>query len=827
MSEFQFIGKTHPRPDGPEKAAGKALYIHDLVRPGMLYGKIKFSEYAHARIKHIDISRAEKLPGVRAVLTGYNTPEIKIGFIKDNRALKKDKVRQFRDEVAAVAAVDSDTAAEAVELIKVEYEELPCVFTAEEALCADAPLIHEFDPKGRPRKDNLVPVPWKFTAGDVEKARQASAAVVEDYFDTPLIQQSCMGTAGCIAEFDLMNNLLIHTKTQIPFLAQNDFNAALTAMGLKGRTTRVIVPAIGGSFGTGLDTHAYEYIAILLADTTGKPVKIVFDRYEEFTALSPRQSTRTHITQGCDADGKLTFRDVRMVLDNGAYTSWGATTPSVMMLPVSSIYRVPNVFFETTIVYTNNTYCQAMRGYGNPQAAWAIESNLDQLAEKAGIDPFEFRMLNANGPHETTPMGLNITTCGFSECLESVARELDWREKKGKGRSRARGVGMASLFHVGGAARVYRSDGTGVIMKLDDFGNVSIASGGIEMGQGFTAALSAATAEALGVTPDRVTVIIGDTAICPWDVGTHASRGAFTACNAAILAADKARQKIFEMTADHFMARVSAALERRKRKEPGFEAPDLDSIGKPTASDFDLRQNHVFLKDRPDDPLLRVPLDELLREAHYREQGTIIVTEAFYDPCHEMLDPKTCRGNISAAYVFGVQGAEVEVDEETGKVTVLKYSEAHDVGKVLNPQTLKRQIYGAIVQGLGYALCEEYKTNRGRNLNPNFLDYKILSAPDVDFPIHVECIETDDRQGPFGAKGVGEPGLVPTAPAIANAVYDAVGVRIKSLPITPEKVLAALREKAKIRREAAENAAVKPIDREDRRGGKLGGSNVR
>ena len=795
MSEFQFIGKTQPRPDGPEKAAGKALYIHDLVRPGMLHGKIKFSDHAHARIKHIDTSRAEKLPGVRAVITAYNTPEIRIGFIKDNFALKKDKVRQFRDEVAAVAAVDAETAAEAVELIEVEYEELPCVFSVEEAMRQDAVLIHELDPKGRPRKDNIVPVPWKFTAGDVEKARRESAVVVEEHYDTPLIQQSCLGTAGCIAEFDLMNNLLIHTKTQIPFLAQNDFNAALADMGLEGRRTRVIVPSIGGSFGTGLDTHAYEYIAILLAYATGKPVKIVFNRHEEFTALSPRQSTRAHIVQGCDAEGRLTFRDVRMVLDNGAYTSWGATTPSVMMLPVSSIYRVPNIFFETAIVYTNNTYCQAMRGYGNPQAAWAIESNLDSLAEKAGIDPYQFRMLNANVSNETTPMGLNITTCGFKDCLQSVARELDWEEKRGKSRRRARGVGMASLFHVGGAARVYRSDGTGVIMKLDDFGHVSIASGAIEMGQGFTAALTAATAEALGVTPDRVTVIIGDTAICPWDVGTHASRGAFTACNAAILAADKARQKVFEIAAIHFLSRVSAALERKKRKEPGFIAPDLDSIGPLTFSDFDLSQNFVFLKERPEDPLLRVPLDELLREAHYREQGTIIVTEAFYDPCHEMLDPKTCRGNISAAYVFGVQGAEVEVDEETGKITVLKFAAAHDVGKVLNPQTLKGQIYGAIVQGLGYALCEEYKTDRGRNLNPNFLDYKILAAPDIDFPIHVECIETDDPQGPFGAKGVGEPGLVPTAPAIANAVYDAVGVRIKSLPITPEKVLAALKAK--------------------------------
>jgi CO/xanthine dehydrogenase Mo-binding subunit len=795
MPEFRYIGGAHARPDAPDKAAGKAIYIHDLIRPGMLHGKIKFSEHAHARIKHIDTSRAERLPGVRAVITGYNTPEIRIGFIKDNFVLKKDKVRQFRDEVAAVAATDPDIAQEAVDLIRVEYEELPCVFTPDEALRRDAPLVHELDPQGRPKQDNLVPVPWKFTAGEVEKAKQEAAFLVEDHFDTPLIQQSCLGTAGCIAEFDLHNNLIIHTKTQIPFLAQNDFTTAVAALGIKGRNVRVIVPTLGGSFGTGLDTHAYEYIAILLAYKTCTPVKIVFTRGEEFTALSPRQSAKMHIMQGCDRDGRLTFRDVRMVLDNGAYTSWGATTPSVMMLPVSSLYRVPNIFYETRIVYTNNTYCQAMRGYGNPQASWAIENNLDQLAEKAGIDPYEFRMINANLPNEVTPMGFNIKSCGFKECLQAVANKLNWAEKRGKGHSLARGVGMASLFHVGGSARVYQSDATGVIMKLDDFGNVSVASGGVEMGQGFTSALALATAEALGVSPDKVTVISGDTAACPWDVGTHASRGVFTSCNATILAANKARQKIFELAAGHFMQRVLANLKKRKKKDPDFAIPDLDYSGKLNPDDFDLKDNVVFLREQPDNPLLRVKLDEILRDAHFKEQGATIITEAFYDPCHEMFDMKTCRGNISAAYAFGVQGAEVEVDKETGKVKILQFAAAHDVGKVINLQAIKGQIYGAVVQGLGFALCEEYKTEQGRNLNPNFLDYKILSAPDVNFPIHVEFIETNDVEGPFGAKGVGEPGLVPTAPAIANAIYDAVGVRIKSLPITPEKLLAALQKK--------------------------------
>ncbi|MBW1802255.1 MAG: xanthine dehydrogenase family protein, partial [Deltaproteobacteria bacterium] len=707
-----------------------------------------------------------------------------------------DKVRQFRDEVAAVAAIDPEIAEEALDLIDVEYEELPAVFTPDDALKEGAPRIHETDNGGRPTSDNLVPVPWNFEAGNVEMAKQEAAFIAEDHFRTPLIQQACMGTAGCIAEFDLQNNLIIHTKTQIPFLAQNDFNKALTAMGLKGKNTRVIVPTLGGSFGTGLDTHGYEYISILLAHKTGRPVKIVLNREEEFTTLSPRQPTKTHIIQGCGKEGKLLFREVRMVLDNGAYTSWGATTPSVMMLPISSLYRVPHVFYETKIVYTNNTYCQAMRGYGNPQAAWAIESNMDQLAEAAGIDPYEFRLINRNVPDDITPMGLQVTTCGHKECLDVVADRLQWKNKRGKGRAKARGVGMASLFHVGGSGRVYRSDGTGIIMKLDDFGNVSVITGGVEMGQGFNAALTLASAEALGVTPDRISIISGDTSTCPWDVGTHASRGAFTAGNAAIMAAERAREKIFNLAAEHFMPRVGFKMKKRKEKEPDFDIPDLNYERICDPSEFDLRENIIYLKEEPDNPALHVTLAEILREGHYKEQGTMIVSEAFYDPCNQMMDAKTCKGNTSATYIFGTQGAEVEVDLETGKVKILRFVSAHDVGKVLNRQTINGQIYGGVLQGLGFALCEEYKTEQGRNLNPNFLDYKIFSATDVNFPIHIECVETHDEEGPFGAKGIGEPGLVPTAPAIANAVYDAIGVRIRDLPITPEKILAALKQKS-------------------------------
>ncbi len=285
MSDFRYIGKDIIRPEGPDKAAGKALYIHDLERPGMLFGKIKFSEFAHARILKIDTSKAKKLAGVRAVITADNTPELRIGFMRDNFVLKKGKVRQFRDEVAAVAAIDPEIAAEAIDLIEVEYEPLPGVFTVEDAMKKGAPLVHETDPQGRVRQDNKLPLLFSHQSGDIKAGKQASKYIVEGEFSTPRVQQSCMGTAGCIAEFDMNNNLTIWAKTQIPFLAQRDFNQALSFMGLKGKNTRVIVPAIGGGFGTGLDTHAYEYIAILLAHQTGKPVKIIYNRDEEFANL--------------------------------------------------------------------------------------------------------------------------------------------------------------------------------------------------------------------------------------------------------------------------------------------------------------------------------------------------------------------------------------------------------------------------------------------------------------------------------------------------------------------------------------------------------------
>jgi CO/xanthine dehydrogenase Mo-binding subunit len=753
MGALNIVGKSIPKLDAVDKATGRVQYIQDLKRPGMLYGKILYSRYPHAKIAHIDTSRAKQLPGVRVVLTGDDIPAIRMGVYKDNPPLKAGKVRSYRDEVAAVAAIDPDIAREALGLIQVTYEALPGVFDPEEAMQPDAPLVHAS------HKTNILKMPWKLHYGDVEAARQEAAWVVEDRFTTTWVTHCCMGTSGAIAEFDHANNLTVHTNTQIPSLAQKDFLGVLKALGLTEKRVRVVKPCIGGGFGSKLDTYAYEHIAILLAYYARKPVKILFDRHEEFIATSTRQPAIIQIAQGCDRNHRLLFRDISMVLDNGAYTSWGATTPSVMMMPITTLYRVPNVRYEAKCVYTNNTYSQAMRGYGNPQATFAIESSMDMLAEAAGIDPVELRRINANESGDVSTQGFRITSCGLAECLSTVTEKLGSREKLEPGE----GIGIASLIHVGGGARVYKSDGCGTIIKMDDYGKANVFTGATDMGQGADTIIAQIVAEELGLRIEDIHVIHSDTDICPWDVGAHASRTTFVAGNSALGAARQIRSRLFEMAAD--------LLE--------VPLPDLAA-----------KDRHIYAKNNPEQGL---EIGKLLRQAHFSHGGQMLTGECFYDPDNENLG-RDFRGNLSMTYTFGTHGVRVKVDEETGKVDILQYVAAHDVGRAINPMLLKGQVYGGVLMGIGYALTEQVILEKGEMMNPNFRDYKIMTAKDA-INIEAPVLETTDKDGPYGAKGIGEPGCVPTAPAVANAIYDAIGVRIKDLPITPEKILAALKKK--------------------------------
>ena len=411
-------------------------------------------------------------------------------------------------------------------------------------------------------------------------------------------------------------------------------------------------------------------MAILLAWRARRPVKILFEREEEFFATSPRQPTVTYISMGCDKAGKILYRDMSMVLDNGAYTSWGATTPSVMMMPITSLYRVPNVRYTAKCVYTNNTYCQAMRGYGNPQATFAIESAIDMLAEAADIDRVEFRRINSNRPGDVTPQGLRITSCGLPECIDAVSKNLDFGQPREKGI----GTGLASLIHVGGGARIYKSDGCGTMIKMDDYGKVDVFTGASDMGQGADTVIAQIVAEELGVKVEDIHVFHQDTDICPWDVGAHASRSTFVAGNSALGAARKIRSRLLAM-ASNLM---------------GVDQQELS-----------LKDRAFFVEGKP-----ALPIAKLLRGSHFTPRGEMMMADNFYDPPNENMG-KDFRGNMSATYSFGTHGVRVRVDEATGKIEILDYIAAHDVGRAINPMLLDGQVHGGVLMGIGYALTEQ------------------------------------------------------------------------------------------------------------------------
>ncbi len=773
------IGKRIPKMDAPEKASGKTRYVHDINLPGQLHGKILRSSEVHARIISIDTSAAKALPGVHAVITAADVPwQRPIGVAKDHLPLKRDRVRSPRDEIAAVAADSEEIAEAALKLIKVEYEQLPPVTTAEDALKPGAPLLHGEDlvwkgPDGSSQvlhkgsADNVA-MTFNYAQGDVAKGEAESDAVVEDTFQLHYVTHCCMGVSGVIAEFDASDNLLLYSNTQVPFLHKREFAELLS---IDPGRIRIIQPPIGGGFGSKLDIYPFEPIAIFLAKATRRPVKLVFTREEEFMASPTRQPVLLKLRSGCRKDGILTFRSVETLHDNGAYTSWGATTPFVMMQTFSSLYRVPNCNYHTQAVYTNNPYAGSFRGYGNLQATFAVEAHMDKLAESIGMDPLEFRLKNAQVSGETTPQGMQFKSCGFQDCLRTAAGRSDYQMKHAASQSKwadgnpiKRGVGMASMLHVGGGAKIYPSDGCGTILKIDDFAHVTLITGASEIGQGSETVLAQLVCEELGLPLSAVSVVNNDTDITPWDVGVHASRTTFIAGNSAIGAARKAKSKILAAAAG--------------------------KIGRPE-DELDLRGGFIVSKDRGEQI---IELSKLIRSLHFSDKAELVMTTFYYEPPSKHQD-RDFKGDVSAAYSWATQVAEVEVDTQTGIVRLLKITGAHDVGRVLNRLGIEGQIEGGIVMGQGYALTENLMIEKGIVRNPNFRDYKLVTAPEIP-EMDISFIETMDGEGPQGAKGVGEAPAICVAAAVANAIYNATGVRIYALPFTPENVYRALHGEA-------------------------------
>jgi CO/xanthine dehydrogenase Mo-binding subunit len=777
VAQQSLIGQRIPKMDAPDKTNGRTRYIDDIDVPGQLHARILRSTQVHAKIRSIDTAAARALPGVHAVITAQDVPwQRPIGVAKDHLPLKTDRVRSLRDEVAAVAADTAEIAEAAVKLIKVDYEPLPVLSDPLDALKPGAPLIHP-EPRGPDGSAHLKPgAPVAFTGkpdnvamtfdyaqGDVAAGEAASDVVVEDTFKLHYVTHCCMGVSGVIADFDPKGNLLLYSNTQVPFLHKREFAELL---GIDPGRIRIIQPPIGGGFGSKLDIYPFEPIAIFLAQITRRPVKLIFTREEEFLASPTRQPVLLKLRSGCKRDGTLTFRTVETLHDNGAYTSWGATTPFVMMQTISSLYRVPHCQYHTKAVYTNNPYAGSFRGYGNLQATFAVEAHMDKLADAIGMEPLEFRLKNAQDPGEVTPQGMHFKTCGLKQCLTTAATRSDYQRKRHENAARwndgnpiKRGVGIASMLHVGGGAKIYPSDGCGTILKIDDFAHVTLITGASEIGQGSETVLAQLVCEELGLPLAAVTVVNNDTDITPWDVGVHASRTTFIAGNSAIGAARQAKGKILAAAA-----------------KSGLPVEELD-----------LKGGYVVRKLSGERVL---ELGKFIRSLHFSDKAQLVMTTFYYEPPSKHQD-KQFKGDVSAAYAWASQVCEVEVDTDTGIVRLLKVTGAHDVGRVLNRLGIEGQIEGGVVMGQGYALTENLMVEGGITRNPNFRDYKLVTAPEIP-EMDISFIETMDGEGPQGAKGVGEAPAICIAAAVANAIYNATGTRIYAAPFTPENVYRAL-----------------------------------
>jgi CO/xanthine dehydrogenase Mo-binding subunit len=750
VSGLRVIGTRQRKLDGKDKVLGRTAYVSDLRLPGMLVGRILRSPHAHALVRSVDVSAAERVPGVHAVVHAGNVSQRPFGYGLDNVPLKGDRVRCAGDEVAAVAAEDEEAAERALELIAVDYEVLPAVFDPHRALDPGAPPVH-------PERDDVegnVSMRWDFEHGDVEAAARAAAVVVEGTYSSPLSAPASIETHCCVAAFDSEGGVDVWTGVHMAFMYRK---AIADCLGLDWRGVRVHQPPIGGSFGGKIDIDPIDLVTVLLARAARRPVKVHFTREEEFAGSRVRQPMHFRMRTGADRAGNLLFRDADVVSDNGAYNAWGSHALLVVMQTITSLYRVPSSRVRSRVVYTNKAYGGSVRGFGNPEATFAVEQQTDQLAEALGMDPIELRLRNANRPGDVTPQGMRITSCGLAECLETVRRESGWDERRGRMRARRRGLGVAAYVHVGGGARIYPSDGCGSILRLDEAGRVTLVTGASELGQGSETVLAMVTAETLGVPLSAVHVVNDDTELKPWDVGAHASRTTFVAGNSARLAALEVREKLLETAAEVLEA---------------------------DAADLVIADGLVSVRGSP---ARSVPYDRVARRRMLRQGGSMLVATSFYDPPTEPQDERHV-GNISAAYGFGAHVAEVEVDVETGLVGVLNLWCAHDVGRALNPAGVEGQVHGGAVMGLGLALTEELGISEGHVQHPSPREYGMLTALAVP-PIHVALVETIDPEGPFGAKGVGEAGLIPVAAAVANAVADATGVHPRSYPLAPWKML--------------------------------------
>lgn len=779
------IGKTFRRLDYETKVTGRAQYLADMSVPGMCHGRILRSPYPHARIIKIDASRALKVPGVMAVLTRddiLHDEGIEPFYgpvFKDQTIVAVEKVRHVGDPVAAVAALDSDAAEEALRLIEVEYEELPAVLDVHEALEPGATLVHEsvrVPESGfadlaeiKPVEGTNICTHFKLNRGDIQKGFAESDHIFEDIFTLPATQHCFLETHACIASVEPGGRITVWATTQNPFVVRTQLANIFKVPVAK---VRVIVPYLGGGYG-GKVYPKVEPITVALAQKAGRPVRVVLSREEVFYTIT-KHAAVIRMKTGVKNDGTLIARECEIHLDTGAYAEIGPRVAKKSGYTAAGPYKIPNLKIDSYSVYTNKPPAGAFRGFGVSQSAWAVESQMDIIAAALKIDPLELRKQNGYDEGDKFVTEETLRAVGLKECLDEVAKSIGWQKKvegtsassvepfkgsKVEGKKETnikRGKGLACMIK----ATITPSISCAVV-KLNEDASLSIYTGTVEMGQGSETVLAQIAGKELGIPIQTIQVLGVDTDVVPYDLTTSSSRSTFHMGKAVQLAAQDILRQLKQIVV----------------KEYGVPEDKVTFAG----------------------GKIRLPETQLdYAEAMFKRfgmQGGTLVGEG---------QVKTSTKNefgeksTSAFWFLAAGAAEVEVDVDTGKFKLIKYATAVDVGKALNPLGCRQQLAGAAITGIGQAMFEEIAYDNGQLINPNLVDYVLPSLGDMPPVIDPICVEVPDRNGPFGAKGIGESALIPVAPAIANAVFDAVGVRIRDLPIKAEKIFLAL-EDAKVK----------------------------
>jgi len=777
MAELKYVGSKATRIDGLPKVSGSATFVDDIdFGPGLLHAAIVESPHAHARIVSIDKSEAEAMPGVVRVVTGDDFPYRFGLYMKDRHIFAMDRVRFVGEQVAAVIARDLKTAQRAAALVRVKYEELPALFDPMEAVGEGACLLHpdmcdcERVPWFFPEEDTNIAHCRRTRKGDVGRGFEEADVVLEDTYTVPRYAHCAIEPHVVVGLYDQSGRLTLWSASQSPHTQRNLFAETFAPLGLSHKDIRVVTPYVGGGFGGKAGVTMEILGAALAVAAKGRPVKLRWTREQEFYNTYQRQAVTAKLKVGAKKDGTLTAIEHVLYWDAGAYVEYGANVVNAVGLSATGPYRVPNVKIDSYCIYTNLPPGGPYRGFGYSEFHFGLESHMTRIAHELGIDAVEFRKRNAIREGDTLPYGAKMNPSGLAETIDRAAEAIEWgSEVEPSGPGKAVGKGMALMWK---APAMPPNAASAAFLKFSEDGSVNVTVSGMEIGQGYMTAMAQIAAEVLTVPPERIRVETPDTDRNPYEWQTVGSHVTWGCGNAVRDAAIEARDRIFDVVNRARGVPVDALyLEGEKvksRLDPGFEL---------RLRDF------VIYGIQMEDGTFR---------------GGPIMGSGMFMPefTSALSDPATSQGgHPNVHYTVGAAGIVLEIDRETGKVEILKAALAVDVGKAINPDLVEGQITGGLLQGLATVLYEDMRFDEsGRLLNPNFTDYKIPTAMDTPREMIPIIVEVPQPDGPFGARGVGEHTMIPAAPMVANAVEDAVGVRIKSMPITAEKIALAIRD---------------------------------